>query len=187
MSENGAIQYNRRKGWELAFAACANTVPTLFVILMTFTTYIGTGVYGATTVLAGTIVTGSRIFDGITDPLIALFAERLETRFGRARPLMLLGWLTIAVSVILMFVLCPGAGQVWVFILIYMLYIIGYTIYGIGMQLVPAIMTNDPKQRPIYNRWTTTYTTIVSNCLSIVLAATLKCAVSTPGYWAVWR
>ena len=54
-----------------------------------------------------------------------------------------------------------------------MLYIIGYTIYGIGMQLVPAIMTNDPKQRPIYNRWTTTYTTIVSNCLSIVLAATL--------------
>ena len=107
------------------------------------------GVYGATTVLAGTIVTGSRIFDGITDPLIALFAERLETRFGRARPLMLLGWLTIAVSVILMFVLCPGAGQVWVFILIYMLYIIGYTIYGIGMQLVPAIMTNDPKQRPI--------------------------------------
>lgn len=173
MSENGAIQYNRRKGWELAFAACANTVPTLFVILMTFTTYIGTGVYGATTVLAGTIVTGSRIFDGITDPPIALFAERLETRFGRARPLMLLGWLTIAVSVILMFVLCPGAGQVWVFILIYMLYIIGYTIYGIGMQLVPAIMTNDPKQRPIYNRWTTTYTTIVSNCLSIVLAATL--------------
>ena len=71
MSENGAIQYNRRKGWELAFAACANTVPTLFVILMTFTTYIGTGVYGATTVLAGTIVTGSRIFDAITDPLIA--------------------------------------------------------------------------------------------------------------------
>ena len=106
MSENGAIQYNRRKGWELAFAACANTVPTLFVILMTFTTYIGTGVYGATTVLAGTIVTGSRIFDGITDPLIALFAERLETRLFCALALVKFGYLfsfTCCISLVTQF------------------------------------------------------------------------------------
>lgn len=34
-------------------------------------------------------------------------------------------------------------------------------------------MSNDPKQRPILARWQTVYTTVLSSCMSIVLAATL--------------
>lgn len=34
-------------------------------------------------------------------------------------------------------------------------------------------MSNDPKQRPILARWQTIYTTVLSSCMSIVLAATL--------------
>ncbi len=164
---------NRRQGWELALGATASSVPTLFVILMTFASYIATGVYGATTVLAGSIITGSRVLDGITDPLFALITDRLETRYGRVRPLLVIGWAIIAISCILMYVICPGKGNLFVFVLIYLLYIAGYTIYQIAIYTAPAIMTNDPKQRPVYSRWSTTYTTIISNCLSIVLAATL--------------
>lgn len=58
MSEKN-VQYRQAKSWQLALVPAANCVPTLFVILMTFASYVAVGVYGATTVLAGTIITGT--------------------------------------------------------------------------------------------------------------------------------
>lgn len=167
------VQYENRKGWELALGACAATVPTLITVLMMYASYVATGVYGATTVLAGTIISGSRILDGITDPLLAVFSDRFMTKFGRARPLVLLGYLITSLACLLMYVLCPGEGNVLIFVLLYVLYILGYTIYGIGNNMIQPIMTNNPKQRPIFTRWSTTYTTIISNSVSIVFASFL--------------
>ncbi|MFV0362456.1 MAG: MFS transporter [Suipraeoptans sp.] len=174
MSETN-VQYRRAKSWQLALVPAANCVPTLFVILMTFASYVAVGVYGATTVLAGTIITGTRIFDAITDPIIGLFADRLNGKFGRARPLMIIGYVIISGVVLSMFRLGLGGGEgrVWVFALLYMIYIIGYTIFGVGMGLSAPVITNDPKQRPILGRWQTVYITVLSSLFSIILASTL--------------
>lgn len=169
------VQYKQAKSWQLVLAPAGNCVYTLFIILMMFASYVAVGVYGATTVLAGAILTGTRMFDAITDPIIALFADRLNGKLGRARPLMIMGYVIISFSALCMFRLGLGGGEgrAWIFTIIYVVYIIGYTLYGVGAGLVGPILTNDPKQRPIFARWQTVYVTVLSSLFSIVLAATL--------------
>ena len=41
------------------------------------------------------------------------------------------------------------------FVLTYIIYIIGYTVTNMTAQTLPAIMTNDPRQRPTIGVWTT--------------------------------
>lgn len=165
------------KPWQIVLAPASACVPTMFIILMTFASYVATGVYGAATVVAGTIITSTRVFDAITDPLIGIWSDRFESKWGRARPLSILGWLIMSVAVFSMFNLGLGGGMgsvsVWIFALIYFIYIIGYTIFGVGFGMVQPIMTSNPKQRAKMARWSTVYTTILSNTINIILAATL--------------
>ena len=175
MNQSAQVQYRTAKGWQLALAPAIQCVPILFIILMTFASYAATGIYGVATVLAGTIITGSRVFDAITDPIIGLLSDRLITRFGRARPLSVLGYLITSAAVLSMFKFAVGGGEngVFAFALIYMVYIIGYTIFSVGAGMVGPTLTNDPKQRPVYGRWATAYTTVISSTINIVLAVTL--------------
>ncbi len=165
------------KPWQIVLAPASACVPTMFIILMTFASYVATGVYGAATVVAGTIITGTRVFDAITDPLFGIWSDRFESKWGRARPLSILGWLIMSVAVFSMFNLGLGGGMgsvsVWIFTVIYFIYIIGYTIFGVGSGMVQPIMTSNPKQRAKMARWSTVYTTILSNTINIILAATL--------------
>lgn len=165
------------KPWQIVLAPASACVPTMFIILMTFASYVATGVYGAATVVAGTIITSTRVFDAITDPLIGIWSDRFESKWGRARPLSILGWLIMSVAVFSMFNLGLGGGMgsvsVWIFALIYFIYIIGYTIFGVGFGMVQPIMTSNPKQCAKMARWSTVYTTILSNTINIILAATL--------------
>lgn len=171
MSEQ--VTYRTAKGWQLALAAMSQVVPTALIILMTFATYVATGVYGATSILAGTIITGTRVFDAITDPIIGFLADRLDTKFGRVRPLLVTGWAIVSLSIILMFVLHPGEGNILVFILIYLLYVIGYTIFNTGDGMVASVISNNPKQRPMIGRWSAIFKSLFSGTFSMILAATL--------------
>ena len=165
------------KQWQLILAPASACIPTMFIILLTFASYVATGVYGVATVLAGYIITGTRIFDAITDPLIGLWCDRFESKWGRARPLSIIGWAIMSVSVFAMFKLGLGAGlgklSVLIFILIYLVYILGYTIFNIGSGLVQPIMGKNPKDRAILARGQTVYTTVLSSTISMILAATL--------------
>lgn len=165
------------KQWQLILAPASACIPTMFIILLTFASYVATGVYGVATVLAGYIITGTRVFDAITDPLIGLWCDRFESKWGRARPLTIIGWAIMSVSVFAMFKLGLGAGMgklsVLIFILIYLVYILGYTIFNIGSGLVQPIMGKNLKDRAILARGQTVYTTVLSSTISMILAATL--------------
>lgn len=165
------------KQWQLILAPASACIPTMFIILLTFASYVATGVYGVSTVLAGYIITGTRVFDAITDPLIGLWCDRFESKWGRARPLTIIGWAIMSVSVFAMFKLGLGAGlgklSVLVFILIYLVYILGYTIFNIGSGLVQPIMGKNLKDRAILARGQTVYITVLSSTISMILAATL--------------
>lgn len=80
------------KPWQIVAAPASACIPTLFIILMGFASYVATGVYGVATVLAGTIISGTRIFDAITDPLLGFWGDHFESKFGRMRPLAVIGW-----------------------------------------------------------------------------------------------
>ena len=98
-----------------------------------------------------------RIFDGFTDPIIGWLIDHTNGRFGKFRPFLVVGNALLALSMILLYKtthLVPEALQIPYFIVVYALYIIGYTVQGTVTTSAQTLLTNDPKQRPIYGFFT---------------------------------
>ena len=69
-----------------------------------------------------------------------------------------------------MFNLCSSKGfGLPVFVLTYIIYIIGYTVSNMTIQTLPAIMTNDPRQRPTIGVWTTALNYFVPMGMSMLV------------------
>lgn len=169
-SEIDGVQYRRAKIWQIVLAACNAFVGMSVYSLIGMAGYSASVGYGISTALVGVILTGTRIFDGITDPLVAFLYDKVNTKFGKLRVLLIGGFVIEAAALLLMFDVMSSRGFGWaVFTLLYILYVIGYTITNMTAQTFPAIMTNDPKQRPTIGVWNTAFNYLVPMVLSIVL------------------
>jgi Na+/melibiose symporter-like transporter len=167
-SSNDGVTYRRAKTWQIALSQLNSGAAMCFYILIGYASYVGNVGYGVATALVGMIITGTRIFDGITDPIIALLIDKTNTRFGKLRIFMLGGWLIETLAVIMMFNWFSGKGHgVILFILVYMLYVIGYTMNNVAGQIISPVLTNDPKQRPLVGVWATIYNYFVPMGISM--------------------
>ena len=167
MSEQ--ITYRRAKVGHIALSQMTGIMQMAFYVLLGYAAYIGNLGFAITTALVGVLITLSRVFDSITDPIIALMIEKFSSKHGKLRFFLIIGWLFMAVATTLMCNVLAGRfeffqnGEVsnpWgvvVFILIYMLYIIGYTFTSCTGAMTGNILTNDPKQRPTLGVWATIY------------------------------
>jgi GPH family glycoside/pentoside/hexuronide:cation symporter len=87
-------------------------------------------VYIGSAAVLGIIAALSRVFDGITDPLIAGFSDRSQSKMGRRKFYMTLGALPFALISLLIF-LPPGSSggsgstlnTLWLFVLIFLFYL----------------------------------------------------------------
>lgn len=169
-SEIDGVQYRRAKLWQIILAACNALVGMSVYNLIGMASYSASVGYGITTAMVGVILTCTRIFDGITDPLVAFLYDKVNTRFGKLRVLLISGFVIEAVALLLMFDLMSSKGFGWgVFTFLYVIYVIGYTITNMTAQTFPAIMSNDPKQRPTIGVWHTALNYLVPMVLTIVL------------------
>ena len=145
-SEIDGVQYRRAKLWQIILIAfnAFNGMAMYFLIgLASYSASIG---YGIATVAVGGLLTFPRIFDAVTDPLLAFLYDRVNTPFGKVRPLLFLGWAIQSLGVLCMFNFFSSKGHgVIIFVACYMLYVIGYTIVNMTAQTLPALLTNDPK------------------------------------------
>jgi len=150
--------YRRAKMLNIALSQLNSGGAMCFYILMTYASYCANAGYGVATATVGLILTASRIFDGITDPIVALLVDRTNTSHGKIRLWLMLGWGVESVAVFTMFDWASDKGHgLWTFVLCYALYIIGYTMNNITGQIIGPVMTNDPKQRPMVGVWATIY------------------------------
>lgn len=169
-SELDGIQYRRAKLWQIVLYACNGLVGMSIYSLINLASYSASIGYGVTTLVIGYILTCTRILDGLTDPLLAFVYDRVNTRFGKLRILLIAGYLIEAVGLLCMFSLFSGRGFGWfIFTLFYVVYIIGYTITNMTAQTIPAIMSNDPKQRPTIGVWSTAFNYLVPMVMMMVL------------------
>ncbi|MFC2949866.1 MFS transporter [Virgibacillus sediminis] len=157
--ENGQ-QYNSAKLWQIGLFALNNTATNLYLFIIGFVSYYATGIAGLTVVVVSAVIGLSRVFDAVTDPIIGFIIDKTESKFGKFRPLMILGNAILAGSVLIMYNVThslPEALQLPFFIVMYAIYIVGYTFQTATTKAAQTVLTNDPKQRPLFSIFDATY------------------------------
>lgn len=168
-SEIDGVEYRRAKLWQIICVAANGLVGMSVYTLIGMASYSASIGYGITTAIVGVILTCTRILDGITDPMLAFLYDRVETRFGKLRVLLVSGYVIEAIALLCMFNFFSSKGfGIFVFTFWYVIYVIGYTITNMTAQTLPAIMTNDPKQRPTIGVWMTIFNYLVPMALTVV-------------------
>ena len=172
-NNQGSSIYNRAKTWQIALTTMTGIGQMMFYVLMTSATYIGNANFGILVGVTGVIITLSRLFDGVTDPIIALIMEKFDSKFGKIRFFTMIGWAIMSIATTLMCNVGPklhldGAAGIAFFVLCYVIYIIGYTFCSISGQINANVLTNDPKQRPTISVWNTAYSYLAPMIMSVV-------------------
>ena len=160
MNENNGI--NRAKFYQLALFPMNNGATNVyFVLILSYIANFGNAVLGLAMLFASFMVTGMRVFDAITDPIIGALMDKTNTKFGKFRPFMVIGNGIMAIAVLLLYVVTPlvPTTMMWLrytlFILLYAVWVIGYTFQTSVTRSAQAVLTNDPKQRPLFTVFNT--------------------------------
>ena len=104
---------------------------------------------GVAPALAGSLVFISKIYDGVTDPIMGILSDRTTSRWGRRRPYLLLGGVLAAISVIGLFSVHQVEGvptEAWVLVML-LLAATAYTVFNVPYMSMPAEMVQDPYER----------------------------------------
>lgn len=130
-----------------------------------------------------------RILDAITDPLIANSFDKY-TKDGKFRRFMLMGcFMSLAPAIIVFFYPVDADVPLWLsFVIICLCYsvvVIGSTIVMTATRAGQAVITQDPKQRPLYALGQTVSDAIVSAFVSLVVTSNLFGSMQKPFVWRV--
>ncbi|MEF9880473.1 MAG: MFS transporter, partial [Clostridia bacterium] len=153
---------NRAKPYQLALFPMNNAATNVyFVLVLSYVLNFGNGVLGMAVIFVSMMITVMRLFDAITDPIIGAMIDHTNGKFGKFRPFMILGNVIMAVSILAMYLLTPlvPATMMWLryvmFVLLYSIWVIGYTFQTACTRSGQTVMTNDPKQRPLFTLFNT--------------------------------
>ncbi len=153
---------NRAKLYQLVLFPLNNGATNVYyVLILSYIATFGNNVLGIATVFASVMVTGMRVFDAITDPIIGALMDRTNGKLGKFRPFMIIGNAIMALSVIVLYMITPSipTDMQWLrytaFVLLYAIWVIGYTFQTSVTRSGQTVLTNDPKQRPLFTIFNT--------------------------------
>jgi GPH family glycoside/pentoside/hexuronide:cation symporter len=110
-----------------------------------------TTVVGLDAGIAGTIILVGQLLNGVIDLVVGYLIDRTDTRWGKARPWVLLSAVPLAVAFVLMFSV-PGdfdtTGKiVWTFAMYTLVMAVFFTASNVAYGTLMAVITPDPKVR----------------------------------------
>lgn len=136
--------------WEKIGYACGDFASVLFwQTISLHLIFFYTDVFGISAAAAGTMISLSRLWDGINDPLVGLIADRTSTRWGKFRPYLLWTAVPLATAAVLTFStpsLEPKAKLVYAFIT-FNLFMMLYTVINIPYSAMLGVLTPDSTER----------------------------------------
>lgn len=163
--------------WEIGLYALNNTSTNLYMTLVSYISYYLIGIIGVGVVFAGSFVTIMRVWDGVTDPFVGMIVDKTNTKFGKNRPFIVIGNVILFTMTWLMFHFIPTLSsglRLPIFIVIYLVYVLGYTAQCVVTKSAQTCLTNDPKQRPIFAMFDTVYNLLaMSVIIPVYLSGTL--------------
>ena len=165
MSEKQNVEasgLNRAKPYQLVLFPLNNGATNVYyVLVLSYIATFGSNVLALGLMFASIMVTAMRLCDAITDPIIGALIDRTNGKFGKFRPFMVIGNLIMAVSIILLYIVTPYIPadmmplRYVVFVLLYFVWVIGYTFQTSCTRSGQTVLTNDPKQRPLFTIFNT--------------------------------
>ena len=171
MEKVNSIGLNVGKRYQIILFPFNNAAANCYLTLFTFITYYGSlylsgsfvkaivdaALMTGLTVAVSTLATVMRVFDGVTDPVCGALMDKTNGRFGKFRPFIIIGNIMMAVSVLAMFFFIrPVENEVarWIlFILLYAVYVLGYTAQCACTKAGQTCITNEPHQRSQFVIW----------------------------------
>ena len=122
----------------------------VYMLSASYVLYYFQDVLGVSAFAMGVILMAARVFDAFNDPIMGIIVAKTKTRWGKFRPWLLIGTLTNAVVLYLMFAAPPsldGSGLVAYAACTYILWGVTYTMMDIPYwSMIPAF-TNSGKER----------------------------------------
>ncbi len=162
MSETNSSNVNRAKKYQLALFPLNNGATNVyFVLILSYIATFGSNVLALGTIFASLMVTGMRVFDAVTDPIIGALMDRTNGKWGKFRPFMVIGNGIMALSVAGLYLLTPFIPETmqWLryvaFVALYGVWVIGYTFQTSVTRSGQTVLTNDPDQRPLFTIFNT--------------------------------
>ena len=120
------------------------------MVYMLYVLYYFQDIMGVSAIAMGTILLAARVFDAFNDPIMGVIVAKTKTKWGKFRPWLLIGTLTNAVVLYLMFAAPPtmdAAGLTAYAAVTYILWGVTYTMMDIPYwSMIPAF-TEGGKER----------------------------------------
>ena len=122
----------------------------VYMLSASYVLYYFQDILGVSAVAMGVILMAARVFDAFNDPIMGVIVAKTKTRWGKFRPWLLIGTLTNAVVLYVMFAAPPtldGGGLVAYAAITYILWGVTYTMMDIPYwSMIPAF-TQGGKER----------------------------------------
>lgn len=142
-------------------------------ILMFFQLYFLTDIAGLRPDYAGWAIGASRLWDAVNDPLFGLLSDRIRTRWGRRRVLLLFGAVPLGVFFMLMWVV-PDLDQFWLavyYAITFILFDTAFTVVHVGYNSLTPELTSDYDERSSLNGYRMVFS--ISGTLGAIILATV--------------
>ena len=121
----------------------------IFATLSAFLMFYYTDIFGLSAAAVGTLLFVARATDAVWDLYLGTLVDRTRTRWGQCRPYLVFGAPILALCTIATFTVPAGsdAYKLGYAYLTYTLLMISYSLVNIPYSAMPALMTDDPRDR----------------------------------------
>jgi len=193
MSQEPSTGLNRAKPYQLVLFPLNNGATNVyFVLILSYVAQFGSSILKLG-MFTSIMVTVMRVADAVTDPIIGAMMDRTNTKIGKFRPFMILGSAVMAVSVIALYALLPfiPESMMWLryvaFVVVYFVWVIGYTFQTSCTRSGQTVLTNDPKQRPMFTLFNTVGSLVGMGAMQVLAPVVGKAqgGYNSPGFFAV--
>lgn len=180
MNENAKIPMWKK----ICYGCGAGGGNIMSTLLASFLLSYYTDTAGMAAAAIGTMFLVSRLLDGITDLVMGGIVDRTDTKWGKARPWVIISAPLMVIGIILILHVPQGWDQTMKLVYAYVTYIflncIVYTIFGIAHTALLARMTRNFKDR----NTTSTVSSILNNLAGLVIGTMITGLQLTFG-WSV--
>ena len=120
-------------------------------MIASFVTYYYTNSVGVAAAVVGTMILLSKLLDGVSDFIMGVIIEKTHTKWGQAKPWIVIGTIPMAISMVLLFS-CPPSlsegGKVgWMYFSYIFCNVICYTVVLMSMSSMLVLMTGSTEAR----------------------------------------